>query len=392
MRLMLVAILCAFITFPAYAEKPIKIGAILSLTEIPNFTQPTLKTMEVMVADINEKGGLLGRPLELITQDDKGDPAKAVQVAKNFILRDEIDILLVNSMDHISVALSDVAKRDKIIMLSLWGTDNDMTWKNGHDYTYVIEATPYAQAQQYAISASKEDAKRWAFVATNDVLGRGLVSDIKKALSQLRPDIEFVSEQYPAWGHLSAAHITALKQAKPDAVFTALYDQDLSRFVIEAQKRELLDSLYQQHIALGWYQDADTLGDRAPFGTYTSGCPADLDYGTQREIVEKIKAKTEQPHIGCAEIQTIMMMEFLKAAITQSESVEAEELKAVLPGLKIDTFLGEVEMRAIDNRSTLGYWHGKLGKVDDRPRLTEYFRFDVNALSPDDEWIKEQRK
>ena len=376
----------------ARADETFKIGGIFSLTEIPKFTKPAQQTAQVMIDDINRRGGLMGRKIELLVRDDQGDPTRAIRAAEELILNEDVDLMFVIALDHISVALSDVSKRYQKIMMSAWGTDNNMTWKNGHDYIYVIEPAPYVQSKQYAMTAAKNPAKKWAFVATNDVLGRGLVKDLKENLKDARPDIEFVAEQYPAWSQLSTEHVRAVARAEPDAVYTALYDDDLVRFIIEGKKLGIIDDLYQQHIALGWYQDADTLADQTPLGSYSSGCPADLDYGKDADLIHRILKATGKPDLGCAEIQIITAFKFIEAAVNKAQSFETDDIRSALSGLEIDMFLGEVEMRAIDHRSTLGYWHGYMGMVDGRPRLTDYFRLDVNALSPSDEEILEMRK
>ncbi len=392
-RILTGALLLTLLPMSVLAAEPIKIGAVMSLTEIPEFTQVGLATAKTIVKDINDKGGLLGRPLELIVQDDRGEASTAIQVAESLKLKDKADFLVALSMDHISVALSDFAAREKTFLLSVWGTDDDMTWKNGNKYTFVIESTPSVQAKKFAMSAAAPPAKRWAFIGTNDVLGRGYITNLKKEIKKLRPDAEFVIEQYPAWGELTSSHILALKNAKPDAVFAGLYSDDLIKFIREGQKRQFLnDKLYQQYIAMGWYQDADSLGDQAPQGVYSSGCPGNLPMKQDKELIAKILKATGKKHLGCVEIQTIVLFEFLQKTIEKAGGTDNVKMANALEGMKVETPFGPVSMRTIDHRSTLGYWHGKMGMVDGLPRLVDYTQADVNALSPSDDWIKAQRK
>ena len=79
----------------AYAADPIKIGSILSVTGPAAFLgDPELKTLQMYVEDINKKGGVIGRQLELVHYDDGSDANKANGFAKRLIDDDKVDILV----------------------------------------------------------------------------------------------------------------------------------------------------------------------------------------------------------------------------------------------------------------------------------------------------------
>ena len=76
----------AFGALSAFAADPIKIGSVLSVTGPAAFLgDPELKTLQMYVEDINKKGGVLGRPLELVHYDDGSDASKANSFAKRLI-------------------------------------------------------------------------------------------------------------------------------------------------------------------------------------------------------------------------------------------------------------------------------------------------------------------
>src|SRR6266542_1537723 len=67
----------------AQAAEPIKIGAILSVTGPASFLGgPEARTLEMLVAETNKKGGILGRPVQLIIKDSGASPEKAFSFAK----------------------------------------------------------------------------------------------------------------------------------------------------------------------------------------------------------------------------------------------------------------------------------------------------------------------
>ena len=79
----------------AMAADPIKIGAVLSVTGPAAFLgDPELKTLQMYVEDLNTKGGVLGRKLELVHYDDGSDANKANGFTKRLIDNDNVDVII----------------------------------------------------------------------------------------------------------------------------------------------------------------------------------------------------------------------------------------------------------------------------------------------------------
>src|SRR5512139_499092 len=77
----------------AIAAEPIKVGSVLSVTGPAAFLgDPELKTLQMYVDDLNKKGGLLGRPLELVHYDDGSDANKANAFAKRLIEDEKVGV------------------------------------------------------------------------------------------------------------------------------------------------------------------------------------------------------------------------------------------------------------------------------------------------------------
>ncbi|MEV8985568.1 ABC transporter substrate-binding protein, partial [Klebsiella variicola] len=86
--------------------------------------------------------------------------------------------------------------------------------------------------------AAKLKKKRWAIVYPNYEYGQSAVASFKTLLKQAQPDVEFVAEQAPPLGKIDAGAVTqALADAKPDAIFNALFAADLGKFVREGNTR-----------------------------------------------------------------------------------------------------------------------------------------------------------
>src|SRR3546814_9293333 len=83
----------------AQAADPIRIGDINSYKALPAFTIPYKQAVDLAVEQINAKGGVLGRPLEVVSRDDQGKPGEAVRYAEELFTREDV---VMRSEEHTS--------------------------------------------------------------------------------------------------------------------------------------------------------------------------------------------------------------------------------------------------------------------------------------------------
>lgn len=103
-------------------EEPIRIGSFLAVTGPASFLgDPELKTLEHWVERINDDGGVLGRPLELVHYDDAGDAGDARTFAKRLISSDQVDILIGGTTTGATMAAIPLVQRARIPFISLAG-------------------------------------------------------------------------------------------------------------------------------------------------------------------------------------------------------------------------------------------------------------------------------
>lgn len=108
--------------FGAIAAEPIKIGSVLSVTGPAAFLgDPELKTLQLYVDDINKKGGVIGRPLQLVHYDDGSDANKANSFAKRLIEDDKVDILVGGTTTGSTMSMVPLAEKSGTPFISLAG-------------------------------------------------------------------------------------------------------------------------------------------------------------------------------------------------------------------------------------------------------------------------------
>jgi len=111
-------IVAAFIA-PAMAADTIKVGAILAVTGPASFLgAPEAKTLEMLVADVNAKGGVKGKKIELIIKDSAASPEKAISFAKQLIEEEKVFAIIGPSTSGETMAIKNLAEESKTLLLS----------------------------------------------------------------------------------------------------------------------------------------------------------------------------------------------------------------------------------------------------------------------------------
>lgn len=106
----------------AVAAEPIKIGSVLSITGPAGYLgDPELKTLQTMVEDINKKGGVLGRQLELVHYDDGSDASKANGFSKRLIDDDKVDVIVGGTTTGATMAMVPLVEKAGVPFISLAG-------------------------------------------------------------------------------------------------------------------------------------------------------------------------------------------------------------------------------------------------------------------------------
>ena len=377
----------------AQAQDPIKIGEINSYTALADFTQPYKKGWEMAVEEINAAGGVLGRPLQVIARDDGGKPGNAVKIAEELVTKEKVHFLAGTFFSHIGVAVTNYSRQKKVLFIATEPMSDDITWKQGHKYTFRLRPSTYIQSAMLAEEAAKLPAKRWATVAPNYKFGQDAVAAFKKVMKLKRPDIEFVEEQWPALFKIDAgATVQALARAKPDGIYSALFSTDLAAFVREAGLRGLLtDELTVVGLLTGEPEYLDPMGAEAPKNWIVTGYPwYAITEPKHKKFIDDYQAKyNDYPRMGSL-VGYVTMYGF-KAMLEKAGSTDQDKLIAALEGLTFDSIVGPITFRELDHQSDMGTWVGRTAVKDGKPVMVDYHWAQGGKYFPSDEEIRTMR-
>ncbi len=388
------AILAAALPWLARAADAVKVGELNSYTTFPAFTLPYRNGWQLAVEEVNAKGGVIdGRPLAVITRDDGGRPGDAVTVVNELMAREGVQLIAGTLLSSIGLAVSDVAKQRRIPFLAAEPLSDALTWSRGNRYTFRLRPSTFVQASILVEEAAKLPAKRWAIVAPDYEYGRSAVDNFKRLLMAKRPEVEFVTEQWPALNKLDPGPvIQAIAAADPEAIFNVTFAGDLAKFVREGQVRGLFKDRAVVSLLTGEPEYLEPLGREAPEGWIVTGYPWYALGGqpAHKAFVDAYRHKFgESPRMGSLVGYTTFKA--IAAALDKAGSTDADKIVAAFEGLTFDSPIGPITFRAADHQSTMGAWIGRTATRDGKPVMVDWRYVDGAEVLPTPEQVKKLR-
>ncbi len=377
---------------PASAQDTIRIGELNSYKSQPAFLEPYKKGLEMAADEINKSGGVLGKKIEIVSRDDGGNPGDAVRVAEELATADGINILCGTFLSNVGLAVTEFAGKKKVFFLAAEPLTDKITWANGNHYTFRLRPSTYMQVAMLLPDALAAKKKRWALVYPNFEYGQAAAAAFKELMKAKQPDIEFVTEQATPLGKIDAGAVAqAIDDAKPDAIFSALFGGDLTKFVREGGTRGTFKDRVVVDLLGGEPEYLDPLKDEAPAGWIVTGYPWDeVDTPANKAFVAAYQERYhDYPRVGS--IVGYVSIKSVAAGIAKAGSTDTEKLVEAFRGLKVDTPFGPIVYRSSDHQATMGAFVGKLTLKNGHGTMTDFKYVDGASVLPDDEAVKKLR-
>src|SRR5512135_3764888 len=185
---------------------------------------------EQAVAEINAKGGVLGKKFELLSADDKANVQESVNLSKRYIQKDGVNFLFGVVSSAGALAVAEVAKQEKVIYMDTIGSTDGVTKEKWNRYTFRSGMCNSQEANSLALyTASKhKNLKTFYNIGPDYEYGRTMWELFKAKTKELNPKAQFIGEQWPKLANPDyTSYINAILQAKPDAVYCSLWGGDL---------------------------------------------------------------------------------------------------------------------------------------------------------------------
>jgi branched-chain amino acid transport system substrate-binding protein len=365
----LTVILLIFLGFssPAHsAKEPIVVGFIHSMSgAMSMYGISSQAGGQIAVEEINAAGGILGRPLKMITRDDKLNPETGLREAKDLILSEKADFLTGTISSAVALAISNYVKREKKIFLVNISQSSSLTEENWHRYIFRIDtnAVPYWGYAPALALAKKWKDKKIVSLGFDYETGKNSLKAFKEKYLGLVPDAKIVDELWAPLGTTDfTAYISKIANSGANAFFLAcIYGGGELAFSKQAYAFGLYDKMHAIQPCAG---DIETWSGVKKGEPYPKGALATCRYPfwaikdpKSKQFVEKHQKKVGFfPSYGAMNQYVIMYA--LKAAIEKVGEVDTEKIINALEGMVLDTFVGKIPIRPYDHQAMMPNWYG----------------------------------
>lgn len=382
----------ALVPRAAPAQDSILIGDVNHYKRLPAFAEPYRKGIELALEEVNGAGGVLGRPLEFAFRDDRGEPGEAVRIAEELMTRDGAAMLTGAILSNVGLAISSLAGERGYVYLATEPLADALVWESGNNYTFRLRASTYMQASMLAEEAARTGATRFATIAPNYAYGKDAVAAFKEALAKLRPDAEFVAEQWPALFKIdAAAEAQALERAKPDAIYNVTFGTDMAKLAREGSLRGLFDDRVVLGLLGGEPEYLDPLGAEAPEGWIVTGYPwSELSDPSAKAFVDAYMDRWDDHPRGGSLIGYMTVLS-VAAALERAGSTDTEAIRDAFEDLTLETPVGEIVYRSLDHQSTMGAYVGRTAVRDGMGTMVEWEYRDGADYLPSDAEVAARR-
>lgn len=277
------------VTFTAFAADEIVIGEYASLTGASaSFGQASHKGTELAVEEINAAGGVLGKKIKLITEDDQSRAGQPATIVRKLISQDKVVAILGEVASSKSLEAAPICQQNKIPMITPASTNAKVTEVG--DYIF---RTCFIDPFQGSVMSKFARSKGWKKIAVlTDVkqdYSTGLAENFIKDFTANGGEI--VKEQKFSSGDKDfKPQLTAIKTARPDAIFVPGY---YSEVPLIARQARLLGIKVPLLGGDGWMGNTllEVAGNSLDGSFFSCHFSADDQSPKVQEFVKKYQAK-----------------------------------------------------------------------------------------------------
>src|SRR5258708_14461736 len=170
----------------ALGEEPVKVGMVNPLTGVLSaLAQSEVDGAKYAEAEINNKGGILGRQVQLLVEDSANDVGSVVQKRRQLIGRDQVAVILGDVNSGIAYAMSQVTFEKKVFHIVPGGHTDPITGTNCKWNVFRVCNTTTMDTAAITPELVKRFGKKWFFITPDYAYGHSLQDGFIKALTKL---------------------------------------------------------------------------------------------------------------------------------------------------------------------------------------------------------------
>jgi branched-chain amino acid transport system substrate-binding protein len=320
--------------------------------DLASYGIPTVKAAELVVKEINAKGGVLGKPVELVVEDDVCKPEIATNTATKLV-GEGVNVVLGHICSGATKAALGIYNDSKLVVMSPSATNPGLTQSGDYPNFYRTIASDDAQAQlqvDFALNILK--VKKIAVLHDKGDYGKGLAEFAKKFLEAI-PDAEVVLYEGVTPGAVSyAAVVQKIKRSRAEAVIFGGYHPEASKIVMEMRKKKM-KALFISDDGVKDDTFIKVAGVYAE-GVYATG-PKDVSKNEMTSIANDAHKTAYGEDPGAFFLNAYAAALALLNAIEKAGSTDYDAISMALKNEHVDTPLGSISFDEKGDATGVGF-------------------------------------
>jgi len=339
----LAGVVLASLPQPVPAQTPIKIGASMSVTG--TYAKPGTyqkQGYDVCIDELNAKGGILGRKVELVIYDDQSNPATAVRLYEKLITEDKVDAVMGPYSSAVSEAVANVTEKYKKVMVAPLAATTSI-FKKGRKYIFMVITPAENYLDGLIDMAAKRGLKTVAIINEDTLFPKASAAGTAEAAKKKGMQV-VLQEAYPKGNTDFSALLVKIKAANPDVIAAGTYFDDAVAITRQMKELNVNPKMFGLTVGGDLPEFYDLLKQNAEYIYGSTQWDESLPYPGQKEFLAAYKAKFkgQEPsyHTAAGYAGCIIYAEAVKKAAT----LDADKVRDQLLKMEIKTAFGEYKV------------------------------------------------
>ena len=359
------ALLFIFCSTRANAERTIKVGILDTYSGPPAvYGNDALNGFKLALNDINKKG-VLGSKIEFTTRDDKFKVDIGLSMAKELVMMEKVDLIVGTINSAVSLAVSDYLKGEKVPFIVWISKTEKITGEKGHRYVFSTAENTYMAGKAGGVALSKKPYMKYWIAGDDYEYGHAIADAAWRNLKAMKPKVELIGQSWWKVGEPDLIpYITAITSAKPDAVIFATGGASMTNAL-----KAIKSTGMSEKIPI-WIHTATDHAVLKPLGAEApEGVLGTMDYHfyhpdspANKAFVKAFQDAYGSPP-GFPAFHGYITAHLIAKAFAKAGAIDKEKFINAIEGMKVDSPVGGVEMRACDHQAVLPLFLGVTKKV-----------------------------
>jgi len=339
----LAGVMFASLPLPVDAQTPIKIGASMSVTG--TYAKPGTyqkQGYDVCIDELNAKGGILGRKVELVIYDDQSTPATAVRLYEKLITEDKVDAVMGPYSSAVSEAVANVTEKYKKVMVAPLAATTSI-FKKGRKYIFMVITPAENYLDGLIDMAAKRGLKTVAIINEDTLFPKASASGTAEAAKKRGMQV-VLQEAYPKGNTDFSALLVKIKAANPDVIAAGTYFDDAVAITRQMKELNVNPKMFGLTVGGDLPEFYDLLKQNAEYIYGSTQWDESLPYPGQKEFLTAYRAKFkgQEPsyHTAAGYAGCLIYAEAVKKAGT----LDADKVRDQLLKMEIKTAFGDYKV------------------------------------------------